>query len=78
MAWFGYDFRATPSHVDGDGSSIYFDFQPKWAISNPSNRFGLLVVTGWVMNNTPMGVPQGTYVNVVWWQWLKLAQNLNY
>lgn len=78
MAWFGYDFMATPSHVDGNGSAIYFDFQPKWTTSNPSHRFGLLVVTGWVMNDTPMGVSPGTYSNIVWWQWLKLAQNLNY
>lgn len=76
-AYFGYDFRAAPGHVDGLGSAIYFDFNPMWQQATPNTKFGQLVVTGWVVNPTPMGFSPAFITNMTWWNWLKLAQNVN-
>lgn len=76
-AYFGFDFMATKDHVDGEGSAIYFAFHPMWEQSNPSQKFGQLVVTGWVVDPTPMGYSQGFVTNMTWWNWLHFAQNVN-
>ncbi|TFC92998.1 MULTISPECIES: hypothetical protein [Cryobacterium] len=76
-AYFGYDFFAAPGHVDGIGSAIYFDFNPMWDQATPNTKYGQLVVTGWVVNSNPMGMPQAFIKNMTWWNWLHLAQSVN-
>ena len=76
-SWFGYDFRAAADHVDGEGSTISFDFNPRWSTNYPSYIFTQLVVSGYIMNDDPVGVGQPAYLLAATTTWNQFAYNLS-
>ncbi|MFB7844797.1 hypothetical protein [Microbacterium sp. NPDC056052] len=77
-SWFGYYFRAAADHVDGEGSTISFDFNPRWDAGNPDYIYSELVVTGWIKNDDPVALGQPAYVLAASATWNNFAHNLYY
>lgn len=76
-SWFGYYFRAAADHVDGAGSTISFDFNPRWSPNAPSYIYTELVVSAYIMNTDPVGVGQPAYTLAATTTWNQFAYNLS-
>lgn len=64
-------FSATSKHVDGVGSSISFLVFKKPGQSNYSLR-----VSGYVVNDNPMGIGRLAYLTGAFYNWANFASNL--
>jgi len=73
MSYFGYYFLASSTHVDGEGSSISFDFNP---INGGSSTE--LAVNAYIINDDPVGVGQPAYTIAAKVTWSQFADNLDF
>ncbi|MBT2483825.1 MULTISPECIES: hypothetical protein [unclassified Microbacterium] len=77
LSWFGYRFLASSTHVDGQGSSIAFDFNPHWTTTDPTIRTQL-VVSAYIVNDDPVGLGQPAYTIAATSTWNGFAANLDF
>lgn len=77
-SWFGYRFLATKDHVDGLGSSIGFDFNPKWTVAAPNVIRTQMVVSAYIVNDNPTGVGRPLYQAGASANWAGFAANLDF
>jgi len=70
--WWGFSFRAAPSHVDGSGSSIRFTF-----LENVFTPRTHLYVYAVIQNDQPAGIPRDLYLYGAQENWFQFALNIN-